>query len=219
MVCQFSTGNVQIGWVAVSHTGEMIRFEGEPRCPECGRTLAIQQRPRSVKTSTLILAGLLLIILGGAGTGAYLYFRAHQGPSAPPPGPPHLSETDTSQTTTPPSAIAKDPAPDAKSPVLVKTKSIKLPPDLAKVALPPPGAAPPATSPESPAPPKPDAFQPEQKEVPETPPLSKAEIDCDAFRRLETNQYHAQNGRPGKRTPSRKGRNRPLDGTPADRSL
>ena len=187
MVCQFSTGNVQIGWVcSLAYTGEVIRFEGEPRCPECGQPLAIQQRPRSVKTGTLILAGLLLLImLGGAGTGAYLYLQAHQRP--PVQDPPHLPETETSEATTRPSATAKNPAPDAKGPALVETNNLELPSDLAKAALPPPGAPPPPTPSESPVQPRPEAFQPDQKEVPETPPLSKAEIDAtrsDVLKRI-----------------------------------
>ena len=188
VVCQSNTGNVQIGPVAVSPTSaSSIRFEGEPRCPECGQDLTIQRRPRSAKAGALILSGLVLLILGAAGTGAWLYVQAHQGPPAPPANSPHLAETAINRATNLPSATANEPAPDAKDPALIETNRLALPPDLAKVALPPAGASSPTPPPASPAPPNPDAFQPEQKEIAEVPPLSKAEIDAtrsDVLKRI-----------------------------------
>ena len=168
---------------SLAYTGESIRFEGEPRCPECGQALAIQQPPRPAKAGVLILSGLLLLILGAAGTGAWLYVQAHRGPPAPQADSPHLAETATNL----PSATANEPAPDAKGPALIETNRLELPPDLAKVALPPAGTSSQTPPPTSPAPPNPDAFQPEQKEIAEAPPLSKAEIDAtrsDVLKRI-----------------------------------
>ena len=167
---------------SLAYTGESIRFEGEPSCPECGQALAMQQRPRSAKAGVLILSGLWLLILGAAGTGAWLYVQAHQGPSAPPP-----AETATNRATNLPSATANEPAPDAKGPPLIETNRLELPPDLAKVASPPAGASSPTTPLASPAPPNPDASQPVQKEIAEAPPLSRAEIDAtrsDVLKRI-----------------------------------
>ena len=110
---------------SLAYTGESIRFEGEPRCPECGQALAIQQRPRSAKAGIPILSGLLLLSLGAAGTGAWLYVRAHQGTPVPSPDSPHLLETETSQATSPPSGPAKEPAPDAEGPALIETNRLE----------------------------------------------------------------------------------------------
>lgn len=167
------------GGCSLAYTRETIRFEGEPRCPECGQPLAIQQPPRSAKNGILIVSGLLLLILGAGGAGAYLYFQSHEGSSAPPPSPPHISEAEAKEPASPPPA-------DAKGPALVETNATELPPELAKLAVPPP-ASPPAANDQSSVPPTPDAFQSEQPAIPEMPSLSKAEVDAtrsDVLKRI-----------------------------------
>jgi outer membrane protein OmpA-like peptidoglycan-associated protein len=168
------------GGCSLAYTGETIRFEGEPRCPECGQTLAIQQPPRSAKRGILIVSGLLLLILGAGGAGAYLYFQSHQGSSASPPSTPRISEAETDEPANP-------PPPDAKGPALVETNATELPPDVAKLAAPPPASPPPAIDQSSVAPPNPDAFPSEQSAIAEVPSLSKAEVDAtrsDVLKRI-----------------------------------
>lgn len=165
---------------SLAYTGEAIRFEGEPRCPECGRPLEIQQPPRAAKSSILIASGLLLLILGAAGTGAYLYFKAHQGPPAPPPGTPAITEAEPHQAVSPAQA-------DTIGPAMVETDDIQLPPDLANVTAPSSVVPSPTNNPTPPAPANTDSFQAEQTAVPQTPLLSKAEVDAtrsDVLKRI-----------------------------------
>lgn len=179
MLVQYGKCSNRVG-CSLAYTDEIIRFEGEPRCPECGQPLGTQQPPRSTKSHILIASGLSLLILGAGGTGAYFYFQARQGPSAPAPSTPRMSETEAAEPASPMTA-------DAKGPALAETNATELPPDLAKVAVPPPTPASPANDRSSMAPPDPEAFQSGEAAVAEGPSLSKTEVDAtrsDVLKRI-----------------------------------
>jgi outer membrane protein OmpA-like peptidoglycan-associated protein len=120
---------------SLAYTGEVIHFEGDARCPECGQPLMLAKRPRK---SRPWLPGLVVLLFGVVGVTLFLVwqrrsqpdlFVSQHGPLAAP-----LNNE------------------EARGPAMIEGNSTKLPPGLAK-PLTNDGTPAPAPSPEGGTPP------------------------------------------------------------------
>jgi outer membrane protein OmpA-like peptidoglycan-associated protein len=106
---------------SLAYTGEVIRFEGDARCPECGQPLAMAKPPRK---SRPWLPGLVVLLFGVVGVTLFFVWQRRAQPEM------SLSQNG-------PMAAPSNNA-EARGPALIEGNTTKLPPELVK---PPAGEA------------------------------------------------------------------------------
>ncbi|HEY0789577.1 MAG TPA: OmpA family protein [Chthoniobacterales bacterium] len=100
---------------SLAYTGEVIRFEGEARCPECGQPLTMAKPPRK---SRPWLPGLVVLLFGVVGLTLFFVWQRRAQPE--------LSPSQNGPMAAPSENV------EARGPALIEGNTTKLPPELVK---------------------------------------------------------------------------------------
>ena len=187
---------------SLAYTGEIVRYEGEARCPECGQALIPAKRTRKKQPFLAAFAVLLLLTLGAT---AFLVWQRQAQPGGPPspggllatPGPaenrgPAMVEGDTTKL---PADLARSlvtdaaasPSPAASPGAGTPPKIVNEPAEGSDANTPPPASPSPAAAAASPPAPAPSFASGEESVVTQPPVLSSQQVDttrADVLKRI-----------------------------------